>query len=194
MFNKVNFGQHSTLQPNEPLSDVDAILVRSMPLGSLEQVIFRVNALHAAESSGKAVVNKPRTLEIAIDKWLTLANVSRLGIQTPRTIVCQTRDQAMQAFESLNGDVVVKPIFGGEGRGLMRVACPDMAWRIFGTLEVNQSVIYLQEFVKHHGYDLRLLMIGEEIFAMKRINKDDWRTNVARGGITEPWNPTSEQN
>lgn len=164
-----------------------------MPLGSLEQVIFRVNALHAAQSQGLTVINSPRTLEIAIDKWLTLATVAKLGITIPKTIVCQNRDQALTAFEQLNCDVVVKPLFGGEGRGIMRVSCPDLAWRVFGTLEVNQSVIYLQEYVHHNGYDLRIFLLGSQSYAMKRVNTNDWRTNVARGGLAEAHSPTEQQ-
>ncbi len=181
-----------SLQPTR-LSDYDALLVRSMPLGSLEQVIFRVNALHAAQSQGLKVVNSPRTLEIAIDKWLTLATAANLGITIPKTVVCQNRDQALAAFEQLNRDVVVKPLFGGEGRGIMRVSCPDLAWRVFGTLEINQSILYLQEYVHHDGYDLRVFMLGSQHYAMKRVNKNDWRTNVARGGLAESHSPTDEQ-
>jgi ribosomal protein S6--L-glutamate ligase len=177
----------------KPLSDFDAMLVRSMPLGSLEQVIFRVNALHAAQAAGCRVVNKPRTLEIAIDKWLTLATVANFGIATPRTFVCQSRDQAIQAFESLAGDVVVKPIFGGEGRGLMRISCPDLAWRVFGTLEVNQSVLYLQEFIPHSGSDIRIFLIGDDAFAMTRSNPNDWRTNISRGAIGTAYQATAEE-
>lgn len=176
-----------------PISSFDAILVRSMPLGSLEQVIFRVNALHAAKAAGCRVINKPRTLEIAIDKWLTLATVANSGIATPKTFVCQSRDQAMTAFETFGGDVVVKPIFGGEGRGLMRVSCPDLAWRVFGTLEVNQSVLYLQEFISHGGCDIRVFIIGEETYAMQRSNPNDWRTNISRGATATAYQPSSEE-
>ncbi|MFM7243001.1 MAG: RimK family alpha-L-glutamate ligase [Planctomycetaceae bacterium] len=100
---------------------LDALLVRTMPLGSLEQTIFRMNALHIARSSGVRVVNPPRTLEIAIDKWLTLDFLRQAGLEIPKTVCCQHRDAAMAAWESLGKDCVVKPLFGGEGRGIVRV-------------------------------------------------------------------------
>jgi RimK family alpha-L-glutamate ligase len=165
------------------LCDFDAVLVRSMPLGSLEQVIFRMNALHVIQRRGTLVINQPRTLEIAIDKWLTLDLASQSRLPVPHTHACQTREQAMSAFESLGKDVVVKPIFGGEGRGLMRVCNVDMAHRVFSTLEQIQSVAYLQEFVPHHGYDIRVLFVGEEYFCIARhAPANDWRTNISRGG------------
>ncbi len=175
------------------LTDCDAVLVRSMPLGSVEQIIFRMNALHAARASGVQVLNPPRCLEIAIDKWLTLDIAQRAGLMTPRTICCQTRDDALQAWETLGGDCIVKPIFGGEGRGLVRVTDSDMAWRVFSTLEQLQSVIYVQEFLESEGYDLRLLVVGEELFCVRRENHGDWRSNVARGGQAIPYSPTFEQ-
>ena len=172
----------------------DAILVRTMPLGTLEQVIFRMNALHVAQVLGVRVVNAPRSLEIAIDKWLTLDYVRRAGLSIPRTIVCQSREAALEGYESLGGDVVVKPLFGGEGRGIMRVDHPDMAWRVFSTLEQIGAVIYLQEFLPHHGYDLRLLVIGQRVFSVARHAPiGDWRTNLSRGGEAAPFEASESQ-
>jgi len=172
----------------------DSILVRSMPLGSLEQVIFRMNALHVAQQRGVAIVNPPRSLEIAIDKWLTLDFARQAGLEVPPTICCQDRDSAIQAFEQLEQDVVIKPLFGGEGRGLMRVNDREIAWRVFSTLEQIAAVIYIQKFIPHHGFDLRLLIVGDEIFCVARHATDgDWRTNVSRGGRATRFHPTEQQ-
>jgi len=68
-----------------------------------------------------------------------------------------------------------------------------MAWRVFSTLEQLQSVIYIQEFLVSEGYDLRLLVVGEELFCVRRENHGDWRSNIARGGRAIPHEPTFEQ-
>src|SRR5205823_4829924 len=102
------------------------------------------------------------------------------------TVACQTADAALQAFLEIGGDVVVKPLFGSEGRGMVRVSDPDMAWRTFRTLERTQCVIYLQEFVRHPGWDLRLFVLGGRVLgAMRRHADNGWRTNVAQGGRAE---------
>jgi glutathione synthase/RimK-type ligase-like ATP-grasp enzyme len=49
--------------------------------------------------------------------------------------------------------------------------------------------MYLQEFVPHHGYDLRLLLIGKHVLAMRRTNLLDWRTNISRGATAEAIEP-----
>ena len=175
------------------LNDYESVLVRTMPLGSLEQIVFRMNALHAAQASGVQILNPPRCLEIAIDKWLTLDVARRAGLLTPKTICCQTRTEALEAFEVLGRDVIVKPIFGGEGRGIVRVTDIDIAWRVFSTLEQLQSVIYIQEFLESTGYDLRLLVVGEELFCVRRENRGDWRSNISRGGNALPHEPSFEQ-
>jgi len=136
-----------------------------------------MNALHVAQSNGLRVVNPPRSLEIAIDKWLTLETVRQCGL----------------AWEVLGRRCVVKPIFGGEGRGIMLVTASDMAWRDFSTLEQIRAVIYCQEFIESPGYDLRLLVIGDALFCVQRMGNGDWRTNVARGGSARAFEPTFEQ-
>lgn len=170
----------------------DAVLVRSMPPGSLEQIVFRMDALGQLETTGTAVFNRPRSLETAIDKFLTTAQLQAAGLAVPRTAVCQSADDALAQFEQLGGDAVVKPLFGGEGRGIARVSDPAIAWRVFKTLERLQAVFYLQEFVPHDGYDLRLLVLGKEVLGMRRTNDADWRTNVALGGTAEPLVVTDE--
>lgn len=176
------------------LLSLDGLIVRTMPLGSLEQVIFRMDALQALEHAGVPIVNPPRTLEIAIDKWLTLERLSRVGIPVPDTIACQTRDAAMAAFEQLGGDVVVKPLFGGEGRGIVRVSDVDMAWRVFGTLQQLGCVSYVQQFLPHFGYDIRVLIIGERLLSVKRRAAAGlWRTNLSQGSRAEPHELTERE-
>ncbi len=171
-----------------------SVLCRTMPMASMERILFRLATLHALHAEGIPIINPPRTLELAIDKYATLALVSQLGYEVPRTIVVQTRSEAIEAFESLGGDVVVKPIFGGEGRGVMRIRDRQLAWTAFSTLDQLQAMHYLQPFVAPGGRDLRLLVIGEEVIAVRRIAPPgDFRTNVVSGGICELVKPEAEQ-
>jgi RimK family alpha-L-glutamate ligase len=171
------------------LAEFDAVLVRTMPPGSLEQVVFRMDCLGRYEAAGGVVVNPARAIEAAVDKFLTSAKLQAAGLLTPRTICCQTADEALTAFEQLGGDVVLKPLFGSEGRGITRLNDEALAERAFKMLAQLGAVLYLQEFVAHEGCDLRLLVIGERILAMRRRNPLDWRTNISRGAKAEPFEP-----
>lgn len=167
------------------LGQFDALLVRSMPLGSLEQVVFRMNVLARCEAAGMLVINPARSLEIAIDKYLCLAKLQTAGFDVPATFVCQTAEEALAGFARLGGDVVVKPIFGGEGRGIARVTDEAIAEHAFKLLAQNGAVLYLQQFIEHEGCDYRLLVIGEDVLGIKRHNRNDWRTNICLGAVAE---------
>lgn len=174
------------------LSTVDAVLVRTMPPGSLEQVVFRMNALARLEREGQVVVNSPRALEVAVDKYLALAKLQAVDLKVPRTHVCQTADDALAAFHALGGDIVLKPLFGAEGRGIARLTDEALADRAFRMLEALGAVLYLQEFIPHGGFDLRLFVVGEMVLGMRRGNPLDWRTNISRGAVAEPIVVTDE--
>jgi RimK family alpha-L-glutamate ligase len=164
------------------LDELDLLLVRGLPRGSLEQVIFRVDALHILAARGVRVVNSPRALERTIDKSWASAVLARARVPTPPTIVCERHDDAMQALERLGGDVVVKPLFGAMGNGIVRIEDRDVAHRVFRALELERAVYYVQRTIAPAGRrDVRVLVVGGEIAgAMERVT-DSWRANVARG-------------
>ena len=98
----------------------------------------------------------------------------------------------MAAFTELGGDIVLKPLFGAEGRGITRLNDEALALRAFKMLEQLGAVLYLQEFVAHEGADLRLLVLGTRVLGMRRRNPLDWRTNMSRGATAEPLDVTPE--
>jgi ribosomal protein S6--L-glutamate ligase len=151
-----------------------------------------MDALARLEAAGTLVINPPKAIEAAVDKYLTSARLAEAGFATPRTIVCQTADAAMTAFVELGGDVVLKPLFGAEGRGITRLNDEALALRAFSLLEQLGAVLYLQEFIAHEGADLRLLVVGQRVLGMRRRNPLDWRTNVSRGATPEPLEVTPD--
>ena len=174
-----------TLHTGSGLNDFDALLVRTMPAGSLEQVVFRMDLLHAAEAAGVRVVNTPRAVECCVDKHLTDVRLAAAGLPTVETVVCQRADDAQAAFARLGGDVVVKPLFGSEGRGMVRVGDPELAWRTFRAVEQTGGVLYLQRFVQHPGWDVRAFVVGGAVIAGMTRHGREWRTNAAQGGRCE---------
>jgi RimK family alpha-L-glutamate ligase len=164
------------------LDALDLLIVRGLPRGSLEQVIFRMDALHVLAEHSVRCVNSPRAIERTVDKSWAGAVLAMSGVPTPPTIVCEHYDGAMQAFEQLGGDVVVKPLFGAMGNGIVRVEDRDVAHRVFRALELERTVYYVQGTVAPAGRrNLRVLVVaGEVAGAMERVT-DSWRANVARG-------------
>lgn len=170
--------------------DVDGLLVRTMSFGSLEQVVFRMDVLHALEASGVPILNPPRALETCIDKYLALVRLQGAGVPVPPTSVCQAVRDAQEAFTTFGGDIVVKPLFGSEGRGMVRLTDAEVAWRTFQTLERTGAVLYVQQYIRHPGWDVRIFVLnGRVLTAMRRTAHADWRTNVAQGANAEPYAP-----
>ena len=168
------------------LDECDVVIVRGIPRGSLEQIVYRVDALHALVAAGVRVVNDPFAIERAIDKFLASALVAAAGLPTPRTVACEHAEDALEAFDALGGDVIVKPLFGSMGFGMARVEDRDVAQRVFRALEIERAVYYLQETVPHDGVDVRALVVGERVVAAIERVGDGWRANLARGARARP--------
>jgi RimK family alpha-L-glutamate ligase len=174
------------------LDQADAVLARIIPSGSLEQIIFRVDALHRLEERGIRVVNSPRAIERTVDKFWTSTLLEQCGIPTPETVVCDDAEEAFAGFRSL-GDVIVKPLFGSMGLGMVRVSDEDMAFRVFRTIEQIRGVYYLQRAIEHEGVDIRAFVLGGRVLGAIERRSSGWRTNLARGGtarsvgLAEEW-------
>ena len=169
------------------LFHADAVLARIIPSGSLEQIIFRVDALHWIEDHGVLVINSPRAIERSVDKFYTDALLHEAGLDTPETVVCETTADALDAVRRF-GDAVIKPIFGSMGSGLVRVSDPDVAFRIFRALDQVRTVFYVQRYIEHDGRDIRVFVVGGRVLGAieRHAPTGDWRTNVARGAAAVP--------
>ena len=175
------------------LLDADAVLARIIPGGSLEQLIYRVDALHWIENRGVRVVNSPRAIERSVDKFYTTTLLHDAGLLVPETVVCERAEEAMAAVREM-GDVVIKPIFGSLGHGMVRVSDPDTALRVVRVLEQIKSVFYVQRAIDHGGCDLRVFVVGGRVIGAieRRAPAGEWRTNVAIGGSATAVNVSPE--
>jgi RimK family alpha-L-glutamate ligase len=166
------------------LEACDVVLVRGIPRGSLEQVVFRVDALHALAAVGIRAVNSAHAIERTVDKFLASALLAAAGIATPRTVACERAEDALEAFAELGSDVIVKPLFGSMGFGMTRIDDRDVAERVFRALELERAVYYLQETLA--GADFRALVVGGRVVAAIERVGDGWRANLARGARARP--------
>ena len=95
--------------------------VRTISAGSFEQVTLRLGVLHALRESGLLVYNDARAIERCVDKSMTSFLLHRAGIPTPPTWAVESREAAQaiaRAEASPARPLVLKPLFGSQGRGL----------------------------------------------------------------------------
>jgi len=176
----------SVMAGNAALRDADALLLRTMRMPSFEQVFFRMDVLHRLEAMGTMIVNSPAAVEISVDKYRSLAMVREAGVATPDTFVCQRYEDAIRAFDALGGDVVMKPLFGSQGFGVVRISDRVMAQRAFAQLQRMAQVAYLQAFVAGSGKEFRLFLLGDTLLAAVEKCTDQWPRNATRGTRITP--------
>ncbi len=168
------------------LEDLDALIIRPIGRGSLEELVFRMDMLHKMERQGFYMVNPPGAIEHCVDKYDILALLEDVGVPVPRTLATESVNEAIKAFNELGGDVVVKPIFGSRGQGATRVNDIDIADTIFKAITFHHGVIYMQEFIEHGHTDIRAFVLGNQVIASMRRVATGWKTNYSRGAKPAP--------
>jgi tetrahydromethanopterin:alpha-L-glutamate ligase len=162
----------------------DAVIVRTMSGGTFEAVTLRLGVLHALRELGVPVWNDARAIERCVDKSMTSFLLSRAGIATPATWATESYDEARAVVqrEAANGPLVLKPLFGSQGRGLTLIRTPD---DLPQAEQTAGRVFYLQRFVgvERGGYhDFRVLVVQGRIVAAMQRHSSHWITNIKRGG------------
>ncbi|HSH73014.1 MAG TPA: RimK family alpha-L-glutamate ligase [Methylophilaceae bacterium] len=181
-------GQAGVVIPDFEDALPQCAFVRGVPGGTLQQVIVRLDVLHALELLGVKVYNDGRAIERTVDKAMTSFLLHHHGINTPDTWVCESRHYAhdlIQQEMSAQHPLVIKPLFGSQGKGvrlLKQGALPvPMEEHIDG-------LYYLQRYIdsgEGAWHDHRVFVInGKAIGAMVR-HGSSWVNNIALGGRCE---------
>ena len=169
-----------------------AALVRGFGAGVTQKIFFRLDILRAIEEFDVKLINSRESLEIASDKFLTSVFLENYNIPTPKTIICEDPYKALDAFDELGGDCVLKPLYGSKGVGIVRLNDKAFAENVIYSLGKLNQVLYLQEFVEHYNRDIRILVLGENALAgMYRIS-DNWKTNISAGAEAKSIEITKE--
>lgn len=177
-----------------PLENCDALMIRGMPAGSAEQIIYRMDALFTLERAGLPCINSPKTIEKTVDKYFTTALLHEAGLPVPPTVCCETDAQALKtALAELGGDMIYKPLFGSCGKGLVRVTNEAEAEALAQSLSGMGAIAYLQRFIPCSNSDIRAFVLdGRVIASMRRIGSG-WLANFSRGGRVEACSLTAEE-
>ena len=165
----------------------DAVFVRGVPGGSLQEVIFYLDILHILKKLGIPVYNDAYAIERSVDKGMTSFLLNHAGLNTPLSWVLRDRATALTIIEKElqhNHQVISKPVFGSQGEGVRRLEkMTDLLW-----LTSSHGIYYLQRFIECEGQgysDIRVFVIcGRAVVAMRRKGMS-WLNNVARGARCE---------
>ena len=174
------------------LEELDAVVIRPIGRGSLEELVFRMDMLYKLERQGFLVINPVEAIEHCVDKYDILAILEDNDVPVPRTVATESVTEALIAFAELGGDVVVKPLFGSRGIGATRVLDSEIASTVFRAIAFHHGVIYIQEFVPHGYSDIRAFVINNHVIAAMRRVSENWKTNYSQGAKPTPLQLTPE--
>jgi RimK family alpha-L-glutamate ligase len=181
-------GQKPCLKVNDTriIEEFDALVIRPIGRGSLEELIFRLDMLYKLERQGFYVINPAESIEHCADKYDILAILEDNDVPVPRTFVTESVNEGLRAFAELGGDVIVKPIFGSRGIGATRIVDAEIAATVFKAITFHHGVIYIQEFVPHGYSDIRAFVIENHVIAAMRRVAQGWKTNYSQGAKPSP--------
>lgn len=167
----------------------DGVFVRGVPGGTLQQVIVRLDILHALDMLGVTVYNDGRAIERTVDKAMTSWLLHLHQVPTPQTWICESREHAQAVIlrETMAGrPLVIKPLFGSQGQGV-RLLQRGSPFPVPMEQHVD-GLYYLQSYVdsgEGDWHDHRVFVIrGQAVGAMVRRGSS-WLNNVAQGGRCE---------
>ena len=162
----------------------------SADLDGVEDGIWIVNQL---EAQGVRVFNRPPALLAAHDKLITARLIRAAGVPHPRT----RRLDTPTAADGLRFPIVAKPRFGSWGRDVE--LCADVLAleryvACMGTRRWWPAGAIVQELVPACSTDLRIIVSGGDVVgaAVRIAAANEWRTNVALGGMSVSTTPPAE--
>ena len=184
--NKVNCEPWITVHSSQslPLRDFSCIWMRKDPPVD-EAFLYATHLLEVAERDGVNVINKPASLRA----WNEKLGALRFSDLMAPTLVASRVEQLI-TFAKEYGEVVLKPLGGKGGQGVIRIAKDAPGLEALLELVTSQEhlPVMMQQFLPEviNGDKRILLVNGEPLGAInRRPKKGDFRSNLALGGKAE---------
>jgi len=166
----------------------------------LERCVSYFRGLHftaCLEFMDVPVLNKFQVANQCGNKLFMTLLLKKHNVPTPKTYFSFSSESASENIEKVGYPLVIKPVIGSWGRGVMQLKDKDTADALFEIRDISDSphdrIFYLQELVKRPPRDIRVITIGDEpISAMYRKSSGGFKTNIALGADPELCEITKE--
>ena len=159
----------------------------------LERCVSYFRGLHftsSLEFMDVNTINKYDVANICGNKMIMTLCLKKNNIPTPKTYFSFSSESAFENLEKVGYPLVIKPIIGSWGRGVMPLKDKDTAEAVMEIRDINDGshdrIYYLQELIQRPPRDIRVITVGDEpIAAMYRKSADGFKTNIALGADPE---------
>src|SRR5574342_121584 len=160
----------------------------------LERCVSYFRGLHftsCLEFLDVPVINKFGVANNCGNKMITSLLLKKHNVPTPRTYFSFSSEAALENLEKIGYPMVIKPVVGSWGRGVMALKDRDIADAIIEVRELSDGpldrIYYLQEMIKRPPRDIRAISVGDQVIAaMYRTSTGGFKTNIALGAEPVP--------
>ena len=167
----------------------NAVMVRGVAPGTLEQITLRMDVLHTLTELGIPVFNNAKAIEHTVDKARTSLRLHLAGLPTPKTWACENESAARKIASkqlSQGHSLVIKPLFGCQGKGLKKVT----SLAEFESIKPVGQAFYLQHYIPPYEprqwQDWRLMVVDGKVCAAMSRRSKHWITNFSQGAECFP--------
>lgn len=178
---------------DEKLLDIEGLNNLKTDLVIVRGIFNAINTIstiteHLRKKGIKVFDNNLTSLKYSIDKVNDLVKLSLAGVEVPKT--CYTRDweKFPDLAQRIGYPVIIKSTRTGKGASVYKIDSPSELSEFISDLKSQEKEAkgyLIQEFVPYK-FDLRVLIIGENLFTMRRIPKEgEFRANFSLGGTVE---------
>jgi len=155
----------------------------------LERCVSYFRGLHftaCLEFLDVPVINKFEVANNCGNKMITSLLLKKHNVPTPKTYFSFSSEAALENLEKIGYPMVIKPIVGSWGRGVIPLKDRETADAIIEVRELSDRpldrIYYLQEMVKRPPRDIRVIVVGDQVIsAMYRTSSGSFKTNIALG-------------
>lgn len=155
----------------------------------LERCVSYFRGLHftaCLEFLDVPVLNRFEVANNCGNKMLTSLLLKKHNVPTPKTFFSFSSESAVATLDKQGYPLVIKPIIGSWGRGVMLLKDRETVDAILEVREITDGpldrIFYLQEAVTRPPRDIRAIAVGDQIIAaMYRTSTGGFKTNIALG-------------
>jgi len=125
-----------------------------------------LSILEAVEAIGLPTINNSRAIRLVRNKAVTAVYAQNHGLPTPLTYFVAQPDLLKQIPEE-DYPLVVKPTNGSSCRSIYRINSPaDL--ETLNIVDNNARFFLAQHYIENSGFDIKLYVVGSEVFAVAK--------------------------
>src|SRR3990167_972000 len=171
--------KHQIIYEGKPIRDYDCVYCK----GSYKYALLSRSVIAVLEDKCYTPL-LPESYTLGHDKFLTLIELQKAGIEIPKTYLAGTVEEAKKLVANSHFPAIIKIPSGTHGKGVMFADSVESANSILDALEVFKQPYIIQEYVETGATDLRALVLGDHVVAsmQRKASKGELRANIHAGG------------